>query len=391
MTNNSSYFLPENGSPNYVFSKKSGDWSVQQYQVVAHVAKEISTRSHLGLRINYWGLLPSRVIDTRNGQKNLHIETALSYTYSITSTSSISLGGGYDRNKIQPNFNNKYQHSSTDNLYNLYINAGMASYIKKDNMPHLEQMQVQWNMGGQYLYHSQKSIYSLIAQLASGEDYIEDRMITSNSLSNKVVGYKYKKYAMSLLSNNQFGQYKLIHNLGYTYTDGKGKMINELSNQYTQNYLYERTHIQFQSLLNFPSCSMFKNISFHANYSSENKRDRAYAVKEKIQYVDISALSTLQKRFRKTALEFHAGASFYKPLTVRYHVGAAEDNIYTQWIGKPNNGYYAAESFAIPMGLRLKQKIKNTLLDFSVEGSWNKNIVTKSSRFYTACALRLLY
>ena len=131
ISENLQFYLPDDGNPFYYFCQQPGDWNYQQYHVEGAFSKDvIKHKLYLGLSVDYHGDLAFRFMDTRNEEYDFTYRLVPSLTWRINKIFALGFSYGFNRMKSQPNFTNKFPENATDNKYNVYLNAGMGTYVK---------------------------------------------------------------------------------------------------------------------------------------------------------------------------------------------------------------------------------------------------------------------
>ncbi len=376
---NLNFHLPQNGSPNYVFMQKAGEWNYQKYQLSTMAAKAFGNYS-VGLRINYLGDLAFRQNDTRNNQTTLRINVGASAGYRFNNKHSIALGGEYKRDKTEPQFSKKYQHpnqGASNRLYNIYINGGMGTYHKDDNIPRLTQSTRQGAVSVQWLFSSDRNHYSALLKLGTGNDFIKDKEITENQKENRLLSYDFDKIKANIFTINNKGKYTLQNNLTFEAIDGKGKSLNANNQQYTANYETMMTTLHFASTA-INNQSVLRKLGLLLHLDDQKRIDRSYGFKMNYQNLKTGAVIGFAHHIQSSQVWLDLGFNYQKNMNYAFDEGGAMQNIYTEWIAKPAIAYLTADSYSVPVSLNLKIPLETVWLEFNFNAEYFKPIDIKS-------------
>jgi len=369
---NLAYTIGRNGSPNYLFQRKNGVWSLQNYQFDVTASNRISNKFSLGLRILYNGDLAYRIIDTRNSQTSLITKVLTSLSWHIGERSSISLGIGTDRVKSQPSLSNKYQHFSTDLRYNRYLNAGLGSYLK--NIDYTIQItNNNKNAELQWLYQSNNSSYSAIYQLFSGNETFVNKYITNISREHRIIQYNYIENRGVLATLNKVAGSMLYNTVNVNFTKGNGSLWNEVDSAYVDNYVVDIMDVGLQSTLYTPS-SFFNRFNLYTSLISENKFDRSYAYQFNYTNLSFGLDAEFLVKFNIVRVGFMVGAAYNMNLSYQHSPGAAANNIFKLWIGDPLMSYLTCNYLELPGYLKFEIPFKNNLAELLITGTYRQPV-----------------
>lgn len=365
--NNMSLNLSEVGSPYYHFLKMPGQWKTQDYQFNAMAAKAINEKLSFGLRIYYDGDLAFRQNDTRNNQTTLTTQVAISSTYRVHEAHSLSLGASFHRSKTEPKFSNKFQHESSDLIYNRYLNAGLGTYVKNLLYINVIMNDRSYGVSGQWSYVKESNQYSLLVEGGCGEDYAINKEIRDADEQDKILKYDYKRATATFTALNKIPQ-------GYIYTvlkgsliNGLGNSLNEVSKVYVGNYDLDMLNFDLKSSLVKPT-SFLNSVSIILGGHKEERFDKNFGYSFKWFNLNGGVDVRLSKSLGAVYLMFNLGAQYNKNIDFTHNPNAASASIYTSWIANPSMSWLTTDYLEIPGGLTCKLPIKSNLIEISING-----------------------
>lgn len=350
VSNNLAYSIGRNGSPYYLFQRKSGVWSMQNYEFAVTAANRISKHFSVGISIDYVGELSFRTIDTRINQTTLTTNLLASLNYHFSQTNTFGIGLGFDRVKSEPSVSDKFQHVTSDLRYNRYFNGGLGSYFKNVNFRFLitnnsNVIALQW------LNQREKSSYSALYSFNYGQELVDNKNITDIKEQNKILFYDYKEHHAKVSALNRVGNSFLSSSLEFDLTNGTGNIWEDAGKYHLDNYKGEIMEANLNSSLYNPR-SALRRINLQVKYLSEERLDRKYGYRFDYSNLYLGANAEVLFRVRKIRTGFMLGGGFNKNLDQLHFPNAAANNIYTQWIGDPLMAYLSCDYFELPSYLR---------------------------------------
>ncbi|MEN7548515.1 DUF6850 family outer membrane beta-barrel protein [Rapidithrix thailandica] len=359
---NLSYTLPDNGSPYYFLIKKAGSWNIQKYHFKVSASNQLPGRKlSLGFKLRYNSDLSYRKVDTRNAQTALTMSAVLSATYLIKPEQMFSIGFKIFRKKTEPSLHNKYQHSTQDLTYNIYINTGMGSYLKNINSG-ITIRETQPGISVQWVKDTERKYWSLHYQLDFGRESWENRNINAVEVENTISRYHYTRHALSLASIRYFPKAYLSSHLKLERLQGNGETWNENIQTFLENYLTRLNKARLSSELYFPEAWITK-VGLHLAYDATRNTDKNYGYKLQFSTLtmetDIAFVQPVQDH--KLSATFKGG--YRKNLHLMHNPYSAHENLYTEWIAYPVMSYLTADGpdASICLGFETPVQQKNIL------------------------------
>lgn len=364
--NNISFHRPMNGSPYYLFTQKAGMWKLQEYEFNVLASRQFSEKLSVGARIRYLGDLAFRYNDTRNNQPGLYNELALSASYRLNDHT-LSAGLEYQRNKERPQLNNKYPQNAYEEIYNIYINAGLGSYLRTQ-LSNVS-MSFEGSSAGamaQWLYQNGSDRYSVGYKASFGNEYFIKRERLIQSVENKLLDYKYNKHLFRLSGLNKLEESYLASYLTLTHIRGEGFRWRESSNAYQSNYLLSGTDANLQLKWYNPHAVLSKlglNLGLHV----EDRFDKAFAYT--FFYSNLSAGLDMGLAFPigESKLSLGAGGYLHKNLNLAHDPNASLNSIYTLNIADPLMAYLTADYLGFPLHIEYQLPLQNNMVQFLFE------------------------
>ncbi|MFA5713600.1 MAG: DUF6850 family outer membrane beta-barrel protein [Bacteroidales bacterium] len=368
--NNLSYNIDRYGSPIYLFQRKVGDWDLQDYRFDVTVANNISNRLSLGVKLQYEGLYTFRIVDTRNSQTTLNTELLFSADYKVSAKSRVGLGIGTNRIKTEPALTNKYHYGTSDQIYNIYYNVGMGSYLKGVN----------WGITytnnslvalAQWAYSDSYSSYTLSYKLNSGQEVVVNKYLNRIEEENRVLLYDFMVHSGKFSTMHRAGSRFLLNSLDFNLTQGYSNQWIKESLSYFKVYTSSIIDVDYRGTLYSPK-SLFRRVNAHAHYNREQLLDRVYNYRFQHSSLAFGASGELLFKFNSVRTTLSAGATYGKNLNFRNDPGGAIDNLYYNWIGQPKMAFLATDWFEIPSFIRFDIPFKENLVELLLSGAYRK-------------------
>ena len=368
---NLSYYIQRNESPYYLFMKKSGNWNLQNYQFNVTATKQLlAQKLALGLNVKYKVLMAFRTIDTRNNQTSLDVESTVSGTYAVSKNNSWSLGLKYSTKKTKSKLSNKYQHATQGLDYNLYLNAGLGTYLK--NIP-FGLLTEEAEIGGllQWTKNTKNNRYSVYVDTGFGTENWTDETIVSVAKNQKITQYKYSKQRLKATYIHAFTQGYFSSNLQGVFTVGTGKLWHIKQQEYVQNYKANCFRVQTSNKV------FFKNKILHAvglflGYDNSDNLDKNYNyIFRYSNYMygpNVSFLSLINGRNLETTM----AAIYHKNIDFSHQPNAAKDNLYTSWVAGPRGDYLSADYIKYQASIRYTTEFEKQRIVFLLAGSYDR-------------------
>jgi hypothetical protein len=363
--NNLSYHPPRNGSPYYLFTQRSGVWKMQNYEFNVQAAKQLNDRLSYGAKILYLGNLAYRYNDTRNNQPGLYNELALSVSYKLNEHI-LGAGAEYQRNKTRPQLNNKYPQNTYDEIYNIYINGGMGTYLRT------LLSNVNFTFEGssfgailQWMHQKGDNRYAASYKASFGDEFFIKRERLVQSVENKLLDYKYHKHNVSLSGLHALQNAYLTSHINLTHISGEGFRWRENIRAYQSNYLADITDVVLNTALYQPHSIMHKaGVSFGLH--AEDRFDKAYGYVYNYSMLTAGGDVELAFPLQQSRLLIGAGGHFQLNLNLEHNPGASENSLYTQHIGYQLMAFQTTDYLRLPVFIELQMPMENNMLQFQL-------------------------
>jgi hypothetical protein len=380
---NLSYSLPKNGSPYYLIIQRIGMWKLQNYEFNVVAANQLTEKLSMGVRILYDGDLNFRYNDTRNNQTTLHTDLAFSAAYKLNN-SIISAGAEYKRRKTEPTLTNKYPTDSQGLEYNVYINAGLGTYLRRRDF-NMTFMGFAYSGIAQWILDAGNDRYSLSYKGSLGEEHMINKNIRAEDEENKVLRYDYSTHLISLNGLNNLGSTYFSTDISFSMTAGEGNQWNETSLNYLTNFTSDIMQLQLHTSWHRPTALLGKAGLF-LTWHSEKRFDRNFGYTFSFTNVTAGPDFVLNLPLGNKKISAGAGAYYNMNLDHTNNPGAAATNLYNAWIAEPLMSFLSADYLLLPLHLEYQMPFGKNLLSVRVKAEYSMPMAinyTQNPRFTT--------
>lgn len=367
---NLSYRKSQNQSPYYYFMEMPGDWSFQSYLFEGSAVKElVKDKLFAGASINYYSHLNFRTVDYRNEQYDLEIRVNPSLTYKVSSANFISLTGIFTREKSEPEIYSKYQQSNAGDEYQLYINAGLGTYIK--NAPQSTTKLIN-NRGATLGWHNRakEQQTNIILTYESEEELWSNKLTSSiSALGENLVKYNNQRYGINLFSHLKLNKEREIRSeIGASIIKGEGEKYNNDIKLYEKNFTVTDISAEIKESY-ISKNSQLSRIFVSGSFNYHREFDMNYGQKFSYTNLNLSAGADYNVKSIKS-LTIQAQAGIKKNLDHLHDPLSAAENIVTKKIIYSNLSFNTADLFFVNTNLIFSRAIyKDYLADIILYGT----------------------
>ncbi len=366
VSNNLSFYPALNGSPYYLFTQRAGVWKLQNYAFNVIASRQMNDRFSMGIRVLYRGDLAFRYNDTRNSQPSLFNDIALSASYRL-GDHVFSAGATMHRNKTEPALSNKYPQNTFEEIYNLYINAGLGTYLRTQ-MANTRLTFEGASLGAvaQWMYKSGANRYSFIYSANFGEEYMirRDRLI--QAAENKILKYYYGKHQVNLSGMNTLPESFLTTHASFSYVRGEGSRWSDNFQAYQDNYLADITELDINATLYRPG-RLLSKAGIQLALTHDSRFDRIYGYSFSYTKLAAGADMTLTRPLKDHRLSLGAGGHYHVNMNLEHDPNASINNLYTRAIAEPLMGFLTADHLRVPLYVEWQIPLKANMLQLLIE------------------------